>query len=128
MEVTLIVLFAAVLFLAYANGANDNFKAVATLYGSRTLGYRKAVAWATASQVPRLGSGSLPRGAPGQSFFRQRAGPNRGFAQRKLLAGRRAWRRDGGHDRHPRRATNLHNPFAGRSPGRRRLRFIRRWR
>jgi PiT family inorganic phosphate transporter len=27
------LLFAGTLFLAYANGANDNFKGVATLYG-----------------------------------------------------------------------------------------------
>lgn len=35
--------------LAYANGANDNFKGVATLYGSGTLGYRAALALATAA-------------------------------------------------------------------------------
>jgi inorganic phosphate transporter, PiT family len=33
--------------LAYANGANDNFKGVATLYGSKTLNYKKALAWTT---------------------------------------------------------------------------------
>ena len=33
-------LFIAVCFLAYSNGANDNFKGVASLYGSRTCGYR----------------------------------------------------------------------------------------
>jgi PiT family inorganic phosphate transporter len=38
---------AAVLFVAYANGANDNFKGVATLFGSGTSGYRKALAWGT---------------------------------------------------------------------------------
>jgi inorganic phosphate transporter, PiT family len=37
----------AVLFVALANGANDNFKGVATLYGTGTLGYRGALAWAT---------------------------------------------------------------------------------
>src|SRR3989338_7211961 len=36
-----------VAFLAYANGANDNFKGVATLFGSRTTDYRKALWWAT---------------------------------------------------------------------------------
>ncbi|MBI3331266.1 MAG: inorganic phosphate transporter [Candidatus Omnitrophica bacterium] len=36
-----------VILLAYANGANDNFKGVATLRGSRTLGYRAALSWAT---------------------------------------------------------------------------------
>lgn len=33
--------------LAFANGANDNFKGVATLYGSGTTSYRTALAWAT---------------------------------------------------------------------------------
>ena len=37
------VLIAATLFLAYANGANDNFKGVATLYGSGTASYRRAL-------------------------------------------------------------------------------------
>ncbi len=39
----------AVLFLAYTNGANDNFKGVATLFGSGTTSYRKALWWATAT-------------------------------------------------------------------------------
>lgn len=33
--------------LAYANGANDNFKGVATLFGSGTTQYRGALIWAT---------------------------------------------------------------------------------
>lgn len=33
--------------VAYANGANDNFKGVASLFGSRTCDYRLALAWAT---------------------------------------------------------------------------------
>ena len=36
-----------VLFLAYANGANDNFKGVATLFGSGTTNYKGALGWAT---------------------------------------------------------------------------------
>ena len=43
----LIILLLAVGFLAFANGANDNFKGVASLYGSRTASYRTALAWAT---------------------------------------------------------------------------------
>lgn len=43
----LIVLFVGALFLAYANGANDNFKGVATLYGSGTLSYWGSLSWAT---------------------------------------------------------------------------------
>ena len=41
----------AVLFLAFANGANDNFKGVATLYGSGRVGYRVAIGWATATTL-----------------------------------------------------------------------------
>ena len=44
-------LVAAVLFLAYANGANDNFKGVATLYGSRTTSYTVALAIATVATL-----------------------------------------------------------------------------
>lgn len=44
-------LVAAVLFLAYANGANDNFKGVATLFGSKTANYRKALGWATVATL-----------------------------------------------------------------------------
>ena len=51
------ILVAAVvsgLMLAYANGANDNFKGVATLYGSGTTNYRRALVWATVTTA--LGS------------------------------------------------------------------------
>jgi inorganic phosphate transporter, PiT family len=44
---TIILLFLATLFVAYANGANDNFKGVATLFGSQTTPYKVAIAWAT---------------------------------------------------------------------------------
>ena len=45
----LILLFLAACFLAYSNGANDNFKGVATLFGSGTTNYKRAIAWATAT-------------------------------------------------------------------------------
>jgi PiT family inorganic phosphate transporter len=41
------LLLFATCFLAYSNGANDNFKGVASLFGSRTCGYRTAISWAT---------------------------------------------------------------------------------
>ncbi len=41
-DVIEVYLFAGTLLLAYANGANDNFKGVATLYGSGLLTYRTA--------------------------------------------------------------------------------------
>lgn len=43
----LIILFLATCFLAYSNGANDNFKGVATLFGSGTTNYKNALTWAT---------------------------------------------------------------------------------
>lgn len=45
------LLFAAGLFLAWSNGANDNFKGVATLLGSRTLGARAALLWGTVTTL-----------------------------------------------------------------------------
>jgi PiT family inorganic phosphate transporter len=42
-----IILILATLFVAYANGANDNFKGVATLYGANVTDYRKAITIAT---------------------------------------------------------------------------------
>lgn len=49
-----LVLILAVAFLAYSNGANDNFKGVASLFGSETTDYKKALSWATATTA--LGS------------------------------------------------------------------------
>jgi PiT family inorganic phosphate transporter len=47
--VILALLLLAAAFLAFSNGANDNFKGVATLYGSGTAGYNTSIAWATAT-------------------------------------------------------------------------------
>jgi PiT family inorganic phosphate transporter len=44
---TTVLLIVAVLWLAYSNGANDNFKGVATLYGCATANYKTALLWAT---------------------------------------------------------------------------------
>ena len=41
------LLILSVLLLSFANGANDNFKGVATLWGSGSTTYRRAIAWAT---------------------------------------------------------------------------------
>ncbi len=43
----LLLISAMVLWLAYANGANDNFKGVATLFGSGASEYPGALRWAT---------------------------------------------------------------------------------
>ncbi len=50
----LAIIFLTVVALAYANGANDNFKGVATLFGSGTTKYASALAWATITTL--LGS------------------------------------------------------------------------
>jgi len=42
------LLLLSVLLLSFANGANDNFKGVATLWGSGLTSYRRAIACATA--------------------------------------------------------------------------------
>ncbi|MBI2899737.1 MAG: inorganic phosphate transporter [Planctomycetes bacterium] len=43
----LLPILASVAALAFANGANDNFKGVATLYGSGVTRYGRALSWAT---------------------------------------------------------------------------------
>jgi inorganic phosphate transporter, PiT family len=48
---TILFLLLCVMMLAYANGSNDNIKAVATLYGSRTLNYRQSLTLATVAQL-----------------------------------------------------------------------------
>ena len=44
-----IIAIVAGLGVAFANGANDNFKGVATLFGSGTTSFRLALIWATAT-------------------------------------------------------------------------------
>jgi inorganic phosphate transporter, PiT family len=51
----LTALFLVTCFLAYINGANDNFKGVATLFGSGTTRYGRAIWWATLTTL----SGSI---------------------------------------------------------------------
>ncbi len=49
-----VMLLIAVGLLAYSNGSNDNFKGVASIYGSGTTSYSRALAWATVTTL--LGS------------------------------------------------------------------------
>jgi PiT family inorganic phosphate transporter len=46
-----LVVLVVVVLLAWSNGSNDNFKGVATIYGSGTASYRVALAWATVAQL-----------------------------------------------------------------------------
>ena len=45
----IVVLYLAVCFVAFTNGANANFKCVASLYGSGTTTLRRALLWGTAT-------------------------------------------------------------------------------
>lgn len=51
----LVILTLGTLWLAWSNGANDNFKGVATLYGSRTLSFKASLIWTSMATV----SGSI---------------------------------------------------------------------
>jgi PiT family inorganic phosphate transporter len=64
----LAILLVTALLLAYANGSNDNFKAVATLYGSGTMGYRSALFVATAAQLAGSVASLLLAGALLRAF------------------------------------------------------------
>ena len=61
-------LIVAVVLLAYANGANDNFKGVATLFGSRTTDYRNALWWATGTTLAGSCAAILLSGGLVQAF------------------------------------------------------------
>src|SRR5206468_5046369 len=63
-------LFLATCFLAYSNGANDNFKGVASLFGSRTCSYKTAISWATIT----TGAGSLTAIFLAQSLLKRFSG------------------------------------------------------
>lgn len=64
------LLFIATCFLAYSNGANDNFKGVASLFGSRTASYRTAISWATLT----TGAGSIAAIFLAQSLLKRFSG------------------------------------------------------
>jgi PiT family inorganic phosphate transporter len=66
----LLLLFLAACFLAYSNGANDNFKGVASLYGSGAASYRTALSWATITTF----AGSITSIFVAQSLLRKFSG------------------------------------------------------
>ncbi len=68
------LVLAGALLVAFVNGANDNFKGVATLYGSGTLSYRAA-----------LGLGTLATGLGGLASLALAAGLIRAFSAKGLL-------------------------------------------
>src|SRR5437667_6397254 len=77
---SLALLFLATCFLAYSNGANDNFKGVASLFGSRTCGYRVAISCATLTTL----AGSLAAMVLAQALLKKFSG--KGLAPDALTA------------------------------------------
>jgi PiT family inorganic phosphate transporter len=73
------------LLLAYANGANDNFKAVATLYGSSTLSYRWALGLATAAQLLGSAASIVLAGALLKAFSGKGLVPDATVAEPRFL-------------------------------------------
>ncbi|PYJ95847.1 MAG: inorganic phosphate transporter [Verrucomicrobia bacterium] len=63
-------LFLATCLLAYSNGANDNFKGVASLFGSRICSYKTAITWATLT----TGAGSIAAIFLAQSLLKKFSG------------------------------------------------------
>lgn len=64
------LLIAAALFVAFSNGANDNFKGFATVWGSDTLNYRRSLTLATCATV----AGSLASLLLAQTLLQQFSG------------------------------------------------------
>jgi PiT family inorganic phosphate transporter len=104
MNVMLFFILLVALWLAYVNGANDNFKGVATLFGSGTTDYRRALWWATGATLlgsltaivlgtqlikTFSGTGLVPDMAVADPVFRSAIGL--GAAGTVLLATRLGW-------------------------------------
>ncbi len=62
-----LLLLMGVAFLAYSNGANDNFKGVASLFGSRTCGYLVGDGYHVCGQC----CGDIPRAGIAEEVLRQ---------------------------------------------------------
>lgn len=64
----MVLLFLAILLVAFANGANDNFKGVATLFGSGAAGFGRALRYATVATLAGSVAALLLGGALARSF------------------------------------------------------------
>jgi inorganic phosphate transporter, PiT family len=62
-DANLVLLVLAAVAIAFANGANDNFKGVATLFGSGIANYRRALMWGTATTMAGSLAGLLLAGS-----------------------------------------------------------------
>ncbi len=83
------LLFAVALALAYANGANDNFKASATLYGSGVASYAEARRLATLAQLCGSVASVVLAGALLEAFS------GKGLVPPAVVGDPRSWSRSG---------------------------------
>jgi hypothetical protein len=115
----LVLLVIAAFVLAYANGANDNFKATATIYGSGTLGYEAARRLATFAQL----AGSLASIALATGLLKAFSGkglvPAEVVGDPRFLVAVATGGSGHGPGGDPVRAPNLHHSCAGRRARRR---------
>lgn len=107
------LLLLAALFLAWSNGANDNFKGVATLYGSAAADFRKSLlgaglTTAQGSMVSVSLAGALARSFSGKGLIP--AAALDAAALTAIRAGRRRHHLPGDVDRH----ADLDHPCADR--------------
>lgn len=79
------LLIAAALAVAYANGANANFKGVASLFGSGTAGYWTSVRWAALTTGAGCLTGLLLPGVMLQAFSGKGLVPDSLVAQPAFL-------------------------------------------
>jgi len=82
MSLSLVLMLLAVAWLAFSNGANDNFKGVATLFASRTTSYRSAINWAMITTL----AGSIAALLLGTALIRAFSG--KGLVGAEVLADR----------------------------------------
>ena len=82
MSFSLLLMLLAVGWLSFANGANDNFKGVATLFASRTTNYKTAVNWAMITTL----AGSVAALLLGTALIRAFSG--KGLVGAEVLADR----------------------------------------
>ncbi len=80
MTISLVLMLLAVAWLAFSNGANDNFKGVATLFASRTTNYKTAITWAMVTTL----AGSLAALLLGTALIKAFSG--KGLVEAQVLA------------------------------------------
>ena len=107
-----LALFLATCFLAYSNGANDNFKGVASLFGCKAASYRAAITWATITTF----AGSIAAIFLAQALLKKFSGKGLVPGRDRRFPAVSARRRDrSGAHRHPGdapRVSDFHDPWS----------------